>query len=427
MLGIFTNIFAVDNEAMAQLPMGFSSYASNPVLTHGAMGSYDGTLLISPYAVLKDGIFYIFYTGNGGVCLATSPDGYTFSKYSGNPVLTPSAIGFDSYWAGDGKILETGSGWVMYYNATEVSTIGPGRFVGRATSDSLTGIWERLDSPVLTVGGTGEWDAGFVLASSILPQDTGGFIMFFSGADDFLAGHFQIGLATSPDGITWTKYNDPATILPPFAESDPVLKVGDPGDWDDQIAWECSVVRKPGYYEMYYTGSSDNYHIQIGYAWSTDGIAWKKFTANPVYSPSDDPYAVANGLTAFQQPSLLVYNGKVFMYYDYGIIENSIGMATALPDGLNEGRITKDELQFAISPNPLAQSTTFSYFLKEPERVTVRIFNSFGQIVSEPLNATQTKGEQKVTWNTENLPSGIYLCHIRAGREVAEGKMIIVK
>jgi hypothetical protein len=45
-------------------------------------------------------------------------------------------------------------------------------------------------------------------------------------------------------------------------------------------------------------------------------------------------------------------------------------------------------------------------------------------MITEPLYADQSKGEQKVAWNTSDLPSGIYFYRILAGKEVGGGKMI---
>ena len=49
------------------------------------------------------------------------------------------------------------------------------------------------------------------------------------GASD--GDNFRIGYATSSDGIAWTKYDDPSTTAPPYAESDPVLGLG-PGSFE---------------------------------------------------------------------------------------------------------------------------------------------------------------------------------------------------
>jgi hypothetical protein len=75
-------------------------------------------------------------------------------------------------------------------------------------------------------------------------------------------------------------------------------------------------------------------------------------------------------------------------------------------------------------PNPFTGSTTISYTLTEPCTVTLRIMNGFGQVVAVPVNDYQQKGEQRVTWNAEGLPAGIYFYTIDAGGKTAGGKMV---
>lgn len=100
----------------------------------------DGDLLIAPFPVWDEGTFYLFYTGNfltSGICLATSPDGYNYTKFTGNPVLTASGSGFDSLFVSGGVVLKVGSKWVMYYYAShDMSSLW---LMGKATSpDGVT-------------------------------------------------------------------------------------------------------------------------------------------------------------------------------------------------------------------------------------------------------------------------------------------------
>jgi hypothetical protein len=100
------------------------------------------------------------------------------------------------------------------------------------------------------------------------------------------------------------------------------------------------------------------------------------------------------------------------------VVKNKFTWPTGVP------LITDYGLRITNYPNPVIQSTTFSYALKEPGQVSIQIFNSFGQLVAEPFNASQLKGEQKVTWNAGNLPEGIYFYRIQVGKEAGGGKMI---
>ena len=411
------------NGIFAQEPLQFIGNQNNPVLTHGDPGSYDGELFALAYPIWDNGTFYLFYLGNAGVCFATSADGYNFTKYAGNPVLTPSGSGFDSLGAGPAVVIKVGAEWVMYYNARQYPGWGPGESVGRATANSLTGTWERSAAPVLTLGNPGEWDSGLICPNSVLPLDTGGFIMFYYASDDFNST-WLMGMATSPDGITWTKYNDPNTAQPPFADSDPIMPPGEAGAFDQFGVVGASVLKKEGYFEMYYSGVNATCGV-IGYASSVDGITWEKWPENPIYVIANDPYAVAINANLFEQPGIFVYNSTAFMYYDYGVVENSIGLATAdVPAGINDRAISNDELRITNSPNPVNQSTTFSYELKEPAQVKLEIFDSFGRLVGELVNGFRPKGEHNVTWNAEAYPAGIYYCRLQAGGKTCGGKMI---
>ncbi|MDP1623437.1 MAG: M20/M25/M40 family metallo-hydrolase [Bacteroidales bacterium] len=100
------------------------------------------------------------------------------------------------------------------------------------------------------------------------------------------------------------------------------------------------------------------------------------------------------------------------------VINNKFG----IPAGL--ASITDFGLHIANYPNPASQSTTFAYTLRKQVHTTIHVFNSFGQLVAEPLNANQINGEQKLTWNMEKLPAGVYFYRIRAGNEVGSGKVI---
>jgi hypothetical protein len=65
------------------------------------------------------------------------------------------------------------------------------------------------------------------------------------------------GLATSADGINWTKYDDPSTTEAPYAKSDPVLQPS-PSGWDAEDVI-CSVMKTDTGWEMLYQGFGDGH------------------------------------------------------------------------------------------------------------------------------------------------------------------------
>jgi len=89
--------------------------------------------------------------------------------------------------------------------------------------------------------------------------------------------------------------------------------------------------------------------------------------------------------------------------------------------------VSVNELQIALeciaSPNPFTTYTTFEYTLGKPSTVTISTFNPQGQLI-EKIVQEQPKGEQKIHWNAEGLPSGMYYFRIQAGETVGGGKMV---
>jgi len=77
-------------------------------------------------------------------------------------------------------------------------------------------------------------------------------------------------------------------------------------------------------------------------------------------------------------------------------------------------------------PNPFTTSTTIEYELKEPEKVTLTIYNQMGkQIYQKQEN--QLQGTQQLLWNAEGYADGIYYYRLQVGDAVANGKLVKVR
>jgi enterochelin esterase-like enzyme len=75
-------------------------------------------------------------------------------------------------------------------------------------------------------------------------------------------------------------------------------------------------------------------------------------------------------------------------------------------------------------PNPLTTSTTFTYTLSESSQVNLRVYDNYGKLFAEPVNALQQKGEQRVEWNAGSLPAGGYYCRLQVGNKVVTNKIV---
>ena len=127
--------------------------------------------------------------------------------------------------------------------------------------------WDKsYANPVLNLGTDGTWDKGGSSNPSVIFKDYE-YKMWYTGFD---GEHMRIGYATSIDGINWAKYS-----------SNPMLDLSTQNSWESVHVANPSVLFDGIIYKMWYTGF-DGKHIRIGYANSSDGINWVKFSDNPV-------------------------------------------------------------------------------------------------------------------------------------------------
>ena len=110
----------------------------------------------------------------------------------------------------------------------------------------------------------------------------------------------------------------------------PVLDVGSSGSWDAGGVYNPSVIKDGGVYKMWYHGYSDM--SRIGYATSTDGINWTKHPNNPVLDLGPDGTWDYHGVGA---PTVIKDGNLYKMWYiGYDGWWWRIGYATS-PDGIN--------------------------------------------------------------------------------------------
>ncbi|MFQ6608496.1 MAG: T9SS type A sorting domain-containing protein [Fidelibacterota bacterium] len=245
---------------------------------------------------------------------------------------------------------------------------------------ATTGL--KRDAPVLPLGSPGSWDDTEVETPYVIfiptNPDSMKYMMWYSGATpdsslfDTVCLGFpldQIDLAYSDDGLSWTKYNNPANdSLPLFAESDPVLTIS---SWTDctpdvvnekafAVAEPC-VLYKSGTYKMYHIGlgcstpfclPQEDLRYRVLYAESADGINWGPFQVIVDIGDSD-----AFDSRVVYSPDVTKLDNEYWMFYAGGADTTldvwNCDMGLAIPqDGIN---FTKS------ANNPLIQRVAASW------------------------------------------------------------------
>ena len=219
-------------------------------------GTWDETTVEAPMVIRENGTYKMWYTGwsssnePGGIGYATSPNGIDWTKYP-SIVLEPGTAAWEAGYPYGSFVMPVAGGYKMWYSA--VSDINSLEFnIGYATSvDGIT--WQRHpNNPVLTVGDAGRWDDELVGWPHVNYIE-GTYYMWYNSKKTSPRIR-QVGLATSTDGINWTKYNDPTTSSALYVDSDPVL-VPTPGQWDGTYVESGSVLFMDNTFHMWYSGS----------------------------------------------------------------------------------------------------------------------------------------------------------------------------
>jgi hypothetical protein len=298
----------------------WTKYPGNPVMTPDSAG-YDRDFVGLGSVIYHDNIYHMWYSGGNWAHLrighATSPDGITWTRDT-IPVLDYGPTGsWDEDAAFAPQVIVISDMFHMWYVGHRGVANNYDFQIGHATSpDGIT--WTKdPNNPVLPRGSVGAWDYAWVHTGSVL-YDSTQYHLWYSAWDG--ANGVRMGHATSPDGLTWTK--DP---------SNPVLTIGTVGNWDYPRVEIPSVVFDDTIYHMWYSGG-DYFLMKIGYATSKDGSKWTKSPFNPVMSRGGSGTWDSRSILTM---SVMDSSGvKYKMWYGGSKTEGtgSIGYAEAIPD-----------------------------------------------------------------------------------------------
>ncbi|MGK9475815.1 T9SS type A sorting domain-containing protein [Melioribacter sp. OK-6-Me] len=78
-------------------------------------------------------------------------------------------------------------------------------------------------------------------------------------------------------------------------------------------------------------------------------------------------------------------------------------------------------------PNPFNPTTTISFVLPKSGNVKLTVYNVLGQEIEKLINGYKEAGKYNITWNANNLPSGLYIYRLETENYVVSKKMTLLK
>jgi hypothetical protein len=346
--GSYDNITLTGEGALVVDPYigDFAKDESNPIIDHGGNHSYNeyGTVL---GAVIKDGDTYKMWTmglnRSWGYTLgySTSNDGVNFGTAQNATIDLGDPGSFDELAIMPGTIIKDGNTYKMWYTGQDADGIYR---IGLATSSDGTD-WTKGNAgkAVLEIGAVNKFDGGGVAIPAVI-KDGNTYKMWYSGLIAYSGDLWQIGYATSKDGVTWAKKNS----------GDPVLSFGKSQAFDKDGLIGATVLKDGGVYRIWYIGVPSG---SLGYATSMDGMTWtRENEGTPIYSIGGSG---AFDETGFTTVTVFRDGNDYKMYYTGidGFGEERIGLSEASLEGL-EGTFTSSLFDATLDVNWGAVETT---------------------------------------------------------------------
>lgn len=228
--------------------------------------SYERKGLAAPCAIVVNGKVHLFYQtyGNGAndaICHAESTDGIYFTRDKTNPIFHPTGE-WTCGRAIDAEVIQFKGQYFLYYATRDKQFKIQMQGVAVAPGNTNFGRsdWKNMSLDSAMLKPELSWEGECIEGASVIKKNNKLF-MFYAAA--YNNAPQQVGLASSTDGIHWSRLSN-----------QPFLKNGKPGEWNSSESGHPHIFSNPdGPDYLFFQGNNDN-----GKTWyiSNVKVDWKK-------------------------------------------------------------------------------------------------------------------------------------------------------
>lgn len=380
-----------------------------------------GTNFVNVTGTLTGPEYYAIWAIDANTCLVG--DGGAVGGAGGNAKIWRTSDG-GTTWT---TVLTTG-GTVGFFNG--IAGVNSNRNFAFAQSDAPTGgsmFWAK------TTNGGINWTTG---STSVGGTTGGAGSVWCSSTQIFGFGisGFSRVTVTTDGGTTWTALNPSVTgtFTSGFAAND-----------GGQIMLAATSTSLPNISRSSNSGSTWS-TISVGAGLSGGCIIkWLQGSTTTAYlsgaSGTDAIRRTLNGgltWTTMTTAGVSGINDMAFVFLNfaaYGYAVSTSGSVIKIFDPQGDGITNYNNIipkSFSLEqnyPNPFNPVTNIKFSIPHREFVTLKIFNSLGQVASDLIKNDMAAGNYAVDFNAEGFPSGIYFYRIIAGDFTQTNKMILIK
>jgi len=264
-----------------------------------------------------------------------------------------------------------------------------------------------------------------------------GVLYCWLGAPRFIVGAMTTTYQGTPVGITFTPYitqyplplymgrtwSNPINVDQQFSYGGSNYRLVLNATINSSVDAYGTVQVPLGSYETLRIKNIVNYNATI--------YIWLLFVWVPIYEESGSAYSydwraenvgTVLSINTSSSASGYTYINGMRRLMGTGMLTSSEAPVATMP-------VSTPESYAVLSsyPNPFNAQTTIAYNLPEAAQVDLRIFDLVGQRVAMLDQGYQESGTHEIRWVPENLASGLYFVHLRAGQHVQRHMMIYLK
>ena len=326
--------------------------------------------------------------------------------------------------------IQPSTGSTMMFSSVAFGSPTVGLIVGRF--DSLDGTTVLTHSLVLRTTDAGQ---NWVRASLPAPNDRDlRGVSFGWTSVATVVGAAGLILRSTDGGVTWSPQSgvpDSVTgVVPP-----PNMRlnaVSFAGPYVGFVAGESGTILRTLDGGATWTTQATGMTQSLNGVWTLNGVnALAVGAAGTVLASSDIGATWSRQVTETAQDLYAAHFADVergMIVGSKGVVLRTplAGVPTAIPWS-DHPSVPTDAALAQNYPNPFNGITTVEFRIARYELISLKVYDILGREVATLMDEMKGPGTYRLQWDSRNLPSGVYLCRLRAGDFRTVKKMVLLR